>query len=282
LLVPLVAALALASVPAPPSDATLAGGATAHDADAWYGGPAVVADLASGGALALAFGLESKGMNWPAGAALAVALGGLGFGAPVNHVANGHLGRAWGSLSMRLGGVVAGVIAAGITSAVTHCQVIGGEENPNGTCSGAALGVAFALPVLATFALDDALLARGPAPPELAPTPRTPAGRVLLGNSLISGGVIVVLGSGILLIAESQQVADSQRSVAGGGGPGAQLNLDKAYLGLGIGIGLLAAGAAGIAAGAYLVNTAPGRSTAGIAPWTDGLGARGLALAARF
>jgi hypothetical protein len=282
LLAPLLAAFSLVTAPLAPSATTLAGSAAATDAGAWYGGPAVVADLASSGALVLAFGLEAKGLTWTGGATLAVALGGLGFGAPVNHVANGHLGRAWGSLSLRLGGVVAGVLVAGITGAATHCQVFGGEENPNGSCSGAALGVAFAIPMLAAIALDDGLLARGPAL-DRAPTPRTRAGRELLGNSLISGGVILALGSGILLIAEAQQVTDTNRSLAAGPNPSAQYNLDKAYLGVGIGIGLLAVGVAAIAGGAYLVTTAPRQPlVAHLGPWTDGLGARGLAFAARF
>jgi hypothetical protein len=100
----------------------------------------------------------------------------------------------------------------------------------------------------------------------------------------MSGGVIVALASGILVIAESGQVRDTQNTLAHGGpNPSAQYNLDKAYLGLGIGVGLLAAGVASIAGGIYLVKTSPHEPlTASLGPWTDGLGARGLGLSTRF
>ena len=151
---PVLVALALAGAPGLASSS-----AAPVASEAWYGAPAVVAD----GASLVAYGLwlvelEGQPPSPVTYATIILGLGGALGGAPINHGLHGRPGRAAGSLALRLGALAIGG-AAFIT--VFNEENCGNESQ---RCSGAVLVSVLALPLVVTMILDDALLARGPAP----------------------------------------------------------------------------------------------------------------------
>jgi len=123
-----------------------------------YAGPVVVVDVLSIGAMLGAFSTKSVEL---------LMLGGAGYtlGAPINHLAHGHPGRAAASLAIRAAalGLATGAIIEDVL--VHHCD---GDVSPCGApVGGIALG---ALVAIGAAALDDALLAREPERPAAGPT----------------------------------------------------------------------------------------------------------------
>jgi hypothetical protein len=123
-----------------------------------YAGPVVAVDVLSVGAM---LGALSTG-----GAELLL-LGGAGYtlGAPINHLAHGHPGRAAASFGIRAAafGLATGAIIEDVLA--HHCD---GDVNPCGPpAGGIALG---ALVALGAAALDDVLLAREPESRAVRPT----------------------------------------------------------------------------------------------------------------
>jgi hypothetical protein len=154
----------------------------------WYGGPAVAAEIAE---VALLYGVTryAEGRTRTPGsrtAATLLMISALTSGA-VAHRLHHHGGRAAGSIALRAGSLLAGVLVAE-WYLNRHCNL---EE---GICSGSpALGdlagaAIIGLP-LAVMAFDDAFLAREPVPsaaPAKAswiPTLRIQQGLALLGVS---------------------------------------------------------------------------------------------------
>jgi hypothetical protein len=118
----------------------------------WYGGPALMADIASPVLLLFAAGTNQADLGL-------LVLAAYTFGAPINHLAHDHPGRALGSLALR--------VAALATSAAILTQTLAGEcgneEIPNKpSYCGLEIGFAVLLP-LATMIVDDAVFAREPA-----------------------------------------------------------------------------------------------------------------------
>lgn len=144
----------------------------AHESTRWYGGASVAVDLLS------------FTMMWSGGAAnspevLLLGAAGFAFGGPTNHLAHGHLGRAAGSLGLRLlgGGVATGVF---LLDVLAHpCD---GEPSCHHRPTLGLAGAALAL--IATVVIDDAVLARAPTvePPE--PARLTVAPAVVVGPNL--------------------------------------------------------------------------------------------------
>ena len=138
----------------------------------WYGGPSVVADV-------LSFTMMGGGGAANSPGLLLLGAAGFAFGGPINHLAQGHPGRAAGSFALRVlgGGAATGVL---LLDLISHpCD---GEPSCHHS---PALGLAgAALVLIATMAIDDAVLARAPAltPPRRARTTVAPA--VVVGPNL--------------------------------------------------------------------------------------------------
>lgn len=115
----------------------------------WYGGPAVVADV-------LSFTMIGGGGAANRVEILLLGTAGFAFGAPINHLANGHPGRALASFGIRaLGaGAATGVFLMDVLSRSCH----GNEGSCDGfPAFGLAAGAAF---LITAMAIDDAVLAR--------------------------------------------------------------------------------------------------------------------------
>jgi hypothetical protein len=118
----------------------------------WYGGPIVALD--AGSTLAVIVGATQD--------APALAIAGVGtylLGGPAVHGANGQVGRAFGSLGLRLGVPLGG---AGVGALIGAAAV--GDDDPYdwGPAIGALFG--FGTGVVGAMVLDSAVLARKPAP----------------------------------------------------------------------------------------------------------------------
>jgi hypothetical protein len=244
------------------------------DADRWYGGPAVVTEGASAGLLLLAGGISAAGHNWIAATVLAPGVAGLALGPAINHLVNGYPGRAAGSFGLRVGGLLVGATVAVLIGDAERCLGLG--DTPAPPCNNILVGTGFLLPLLGAFVLDDAVLAREPVPP-----PEKPAQRRVLALSLLGGGALFAAGAGGYLWLTRDNLHNSElgRTPA---------DIEKAKIGIGVGVSLVILGAGALATGAYLLltdKTQDGHRTAGLstfAPWTDGRGASGLMLGARF
>ena len=116
MLAPLVVAVALVTAPTlPPTTAATA--PAPASADVWYGGPAVATEAASLGVLLLTDAVVVGHRSLFASPLLIAGLAGFALGGPVNHAVHGHLGRAWGSLGLRLGAFAVGIHGADELSA---------------------------------------------------------------------------------------------------------------------------------------------------------------------
>jgi hypothetical protein len=108
-------------------------------------------------------------------------LGGAGFafGSPINHLAQGHPGRAACSFGLR-------VLGGGAATSVLLLDVVSHPCDGEPSCHHSpGLGMAgAALVLIATMVIDDAVLARAPAltPPRLARATVAPA--VVVGPNL--------------------------------------------------------------------------------------------------
>ena len=123
-----------------------------------YGGPAVLADA---GAITLA-GLSVSAESAPL---MVLGLAGYALGAPINHLAHGHPGRALASFGLR-------TLAAGAATGVVLADVLNHPCDGEPSCRhniGASVALATAL-VLTGMIVDHAWLARErvPAPPPRA------------------------------------------------------------------------------------------------------------------
>ena len=168
MLAPLLVAVALVtSPPLPPTTATSASAPAPASDEAWYGGPAVATEAASLGVLLLTDAVVVGQRSLLASPLVVAGIAGFALGGPVNHAVHGHLGRAWGSLGLRLGAFAIGTVGAFLVAAGEQCF---GEETP--TCSGGPIALAFALPIVVAYVADDVFWARGPAPRPTAPSPR--------------------------------------------------------------------------------------------------------------
>jgi hypothetical protein len=277
MLAPLVVAVALVTTPPLPPTTAATAPAPAPD-EVWYGGPAVATEAASLGVLLLTDAFVVGQGSFLAAPLVLAGAAGFALAGPVNHVVHGHLGRAWGSLGLRLGAFFVGGVGAFLIAAGEHCF---GEEAP--MCSGGPIALAFSLPVVVAYIVDDVVWAREPAADRTSPDETLPP-RQYLGASLLSGGVLVTAVASLFLLANVTQVHDSELAAAGAPrDSGAQFNLDKARLGRDLGVGFLVAGLAGIGVGAYLLATKPasGASAVSLAPWAD-RHASGLSFVARF
>jgi hypothetical protein len=110
---------------------------------------------------------------------LSLGAAGFAFGSPINHLAQGHPGCAAGSFGLRVlgGGAATGVLLLDLLS--HPCD---GEPS----CHHApALGLAgAALVLIATMVIDDAVLARAPAPTPARPARATVAPAMVVGPNL--------------------------------------------------------------------------------------------------
>ena len=188
---------------APPADAaapsstaapTVEERTAAADEERWYGAPAVMAE---GGGLGLIIvgGVMTNqpGTSTPALGKDLIALGFAAWflGPPVNHLANRHVGRAFGSLGMRLGAFVV-PIAAGflLSSAVNHGGgLLCTGDPPPMNCSGAPVAVAVlgALgSLVAVEVVDDVYLARERVEPRAANLRLIPRLRVGRDEAVLS------------------------------------------------------------------------------------------------
>jgi hypothetical protein len=112
----------------------------------WYGGPMVAVDVASFGLLIAA---DALGDSDASGALAVVGVTGFALFAPIDHAARGHGKRTWGSLALRVGLPLAGVLAAAVT-----CKSNGSGSNCDDSVGTGAIFGAFTAVVL-----DDILLA---------------------------------------------------------------------------------------------------------------------------
>jgi hypothetical protein len=149
---------------------------TGSPPDHWYGGPAVVSDIAS-------FTLVGLGGAWNSGEVFALGVAGFALGAPINHLANGHPGRALASLGIRaLGvGVATGALLLDVVAHPCDGELSCRHSPVVGLTAGAAA-------LLAAMALDDALLAREPVRARGAGASFTPALVVAPSLALVSLG----------------------------------------------------------------------------------------------
>jgi hypothetical protein len=131
----------------------------------WYGGPAVVTDVFS-------FTMMGGGGAGNSPELLLLGAAGFAFGGPINHLAHGYPGRAAGSFGLR-------VLGGGAATGVFLLDVLSHPCDGEPSCHHyPGLGLAgAALVLIATMAIDDAVLARAPAvtPPRPARATVTPA-----------------------------------------------------------------------------------------------------------
>jgi hypothetical protein len=124
----------------------------------WYGWQTLAADAASVGVVALAAATADGD------AALAVGLGSYVLGAPIVHAANGRIGAAMGSASLRL---ALPVIAFSVSMSSGDCDGVDDGREPSSCGPERAVGPV--LGALATATLVDALLLSWKAPPAKEP-----------------------------------------------------------------------------------------------------------------
>jgi len=138
----------------------------------WYGGPSVVVDV-------LSFTMIGGGGTANSPELLLLGAAGFAFGSPINHLAQGHPGRAAGSFGLR-------VLGGGAATGVLLLDVLSHPCDGEPFCHHSpALGLAgAALVLIATMVIDDAVLARAPVltPPRLARPTIAPA--VVVGPNL--------------------------------------------------------------------------------------------------
>ena len=104
---------------------------------------------------------------------------GFAFGSPINHLAQGHPGRAAGSFGLR-------VLGGGAATGVFLLDLLAHPCDGELSCRHfPALGLAgAALVLIATMAIDDGVLARAPALPPPRSAPATVAPAVIVGPNL--------------------------------------------------------------------------------------------------
>jgi hypothetical protein len=124
-----------------------------------YGGPAAVSDFA-------AIALLGGGAAAESGTALLLGVAAYGLGAPLNHLAHGHPGRALASVGLR--GLAAGAATGVMVLNLNQRHVCDSDVSCRGSI-GVNAALASAL-VLTAMLVDDAWLARErvPAPPPRA------------------------------------------------------------------------------------------------------------------
>jgi hypothetical protein len=189
LLVPNMTAAVLAAVlaaelaaPARPVAPTATNAATTPSSPQpgeWYGAPAGVVD--TGAFLVMAAGSAAGNTTMFLSGFVAFMVGG-----PVNHVVNGHGGRAAASLAIRL-------LAAGLSFGVLYGDLKLGDCLGDATCHDHPTAVAVITSGLALTAmvLDDGLLAREPDPP---PPRRRSWSMAVPGLAVSSGGAMLSVG----------------------------------------------------------------------------------------
>src|SRR5438045_1615192 len=161
---------ASAPLPGPPSPPSV--DRPSEGPGRWYGGPSVVADI-------LSFTMMGGGGAANSPQLLLLGAAGFAFGSPINHLAQGHPGRAAGSLALRVlgGGAATGVV---LLDLVAHpCD---GEPSCHHSPAASLAGAALVL--IATMAIDDGVLARAPAPTSPRPARATVAPAVIAGPNL--------------------------------------------------------------------------------------------------
>ena len=138
----------------------------------WYGGPSVVADV-------LSFTMIGGGGAANSPELLLLGTAGFAFGSPINHLAQGHPGRAAGSFGLR-------VLGGGAATGVFLLDVLSHPCDGEPSCHHSpGLGLAgAALVLIATMAIDDAVLARAPALTPPRPARATVAPGVVVGPNL--------------------------------------------------------------------------------------------------
>ena len=163
-------ALAPSAQPGPPPPPSVV--RPAEEPTRWYGGPSIVVDL-------LSFMMVGGGgtANSPGLALLGAA--GFAFGSPINHLAQGHPGRAAGSFGLRAlgGGAATGVLLLDVLAHPCDGEAFC-HHSPTLGLAGAALVL------IATMVIDDAVLARAPAPTPSRPARTTVAPAVVVGPNL--------------------------------------------------------------------------------------------------
>jgi hypothetical protein len=138
------------SADTPPNDGT-PGQDTSGTEEVWYGYQILLADGASLGCVLLGAGTDSSGLP---------ALGGVGyvFGGPIVHFAHGEVGRGFGSLGLRVGLPVLGVLVG-----VGGTSDDSGPDSPDGSAGGqeglAAAAVGAMIGMVGAVVLDSAALA---------------------------------------------------------------------------------------------------------------------------
>jgi hypothetical protein len=124
----------------------------------WYVWQTMASDLTAISLLALSSGIENKHKN----ASTLAALAGVGFyvfGAPLVHAANGQVGKGFGSLGLRVGAPVVGVLGGLATGAAACPDERPGEANTHICPIGhAALG--FLLGSVTAMLVDASVLAK--------------------------------------------------------------------------------------------------------------------------
>ncbi len=157
----------LPGAPLPPSVVRPAEGSTG-----WYGGPSIVADL-------LSFAMVGGGVAASSPELLLLGAAGFAFGSPINHLAQGHPGRAAGSFGLR---ILGGAAATGVLLLDLASHPCDGEPSCRHSPAAGLAGAVLVL--IATMVIDDAVLARAPAltPPRRARATVAPA--VVVGSNL--------------------------------------------------------------------------------------------------
>jgi len=117
----------------------------------------VAADAAAVGSLALALRDGNRGNDWGT-----LGLATYALGPPIVHAANGHGGRALGSLTLRVGLPLIGGLVGASLDAPPSCapNVQGNDSFCDGSFPGNGLAKGLALGAVAAMALDTWLLAR--------------------------------------------------------------------------------------------------------------------------
>ena len=173
----ILAAIILVSRAAPAQTATPTKGEQPSQAETervWYGWQTLATDGAALGLFYAAASERSGALAWSGVAVYAL-------GGPAVHLAHEHLGKAAGSLGLRVGLPVAGGLALGLalhkdctgSSSEGEC----GIDETLGALAGAALGA------IAAAVIDSAAIAR-----EDAPKPRNAAGVTLSPHVSVQSG----------------------------------------------------------------------------------------------
>jgi hypothetical protein len=138
----------------------------------WYGGPSVVVDI-------LSFTMIGGGSAASSPEFLLLGAAGFAFGSPINHLAQGHPGRAAGSFGLR-------VLGAGLATGVVLLDVASHPCDGEPSCHHSpGLGWAgAALVLITTMVIDDAVLARAPALHSPRPARAVVAPGVVVGPNL--------------------------------------------------------------------------------------------------